>query len=254
MTYNLRFAAPQGPNAWPERRPLMRECIAAVSPDIFGTQEGLYGQLKDIAVDLPAYDWIGLGREGGSKGEFMAVFFRKARFEPLAFDHFWLSDTPNVIGSSTWGNVNRRMVTWIRFLDRQSKREFYVFNTHFDHLIQLAREKSAALVRQRVEALDTNLPVILTGDFNVGRDNSAHEILVRDNFFADTWDLAKEREGEGLGTFNGFKQVPNDNRRIDWILARGQVQVEKEKIITFNKDGKFPSDHCPLVAWLNFGP
>ena len=183
----------------------------------------------------------------------MAVFFRKERLEPLAFDHFWLSDTPNVIGSSTWGNSNRRMVTWIRFLDRQTNREFYLFNTHFDHLVQLAREKSAALVRERVEALGTSLPVILTGDFNVGHDNPAHELLARDNFFTDTWNAAKEREGEGLGTFNGFKQVPENGRRIDWILARGTVQVEKEKIVTFNKGGKFPSDHCPLVAWLRCG-
>ncbi len=250
MTYNLRFASATPPNAWPERRPLMRECIQSVSPDIFGTQEGLYAQLKDVAADLPEYDWIGLGREGGSKGEFMAVFFRRARLEPVAFDHFWLSDTPEVIGSSTWGNSNRRMVTWVRFHDRRTQREFYLFNTHFDHQIQVAREKSARLVRERVEALHTTLPVILTGDFNAGADNKAHQILVEDSFFADTWELAKEKSGEGLGTFNGFKAVPKDNTRIDWILARGPVEVDREAIVTFSKDGHFPSDHCPLVATL----
>ncbi len=253
MTYNLRFASPAPPNAWPQRRPLMRECIEKVSPDLIGTQEGLYPQLKDLAADLPQYDWIGLGREGGSKGEFMAVFYRKSRFEPLAFDHFWLSDTPNVIGSSTWGNSNRRMVTWVRFLDRQTQQEFYLFDTHFDHQVQAAREKSAELVRQRVQALNTSLPVLLTGDFNAGADNKAHEILVGDDFFCDTWKLAKERRGEGLGTFNGFKAVPNNNTRIDWILARGHVEVQAEEVVTFSRDGQFPSDHCPLAAWLRLG-
>jgi endonuclease/exonuclease/phosphatase family metal-dependent hydrolase len=142
------------------------------------------------------------------------------------------------------------MVTWVRFLDRQTRREFYLWNTHFDHQIQAAREKAAALVRERVAALGTSLPVILTGDFNAGQDNPAHEILVQDSFFTDTWFTAKERVGQGLGTFNGFKAVPQESPRIDWILARGKVRVEKEQIVTFNQDGKFPSDHCPLVAWL----
>ncbi len=250
MTYNLRFANATGASRWPDRRPLMKDCISSVSPDVIGTQEGLYGQLKDIASDLAGYDWIGLGRDGGSKGEFMAVFYRKNRLEPLAYDHFWLSDTPNVIGSSTWGNSNRRMVTYIRFLDLQSKREFYLFNTHLDHQVQLAREKGAALMRQKVEELNTSLPIILTGDFNAGRENPAHGILVRDGFFADSWDLAQKRVGEGLGTFNGFKEAPKNNIRIDWILVRGKITVEKEEIVTFSKNGKFPSDHCPLVAWL----
>ena len=107
MTYNLKYASPSGPNAWPVRRPLVREVIQQIAPDVFGTQEGLYAQLKDIAADLPDYDWIGLGRESGSRGEFAAVFYRKARFEPLAFEHFWLSDTPEVIGSGLGGQSGR---------------------------------------------------------------------------------------------------------------------------------------------------
>jgi endonuclease/exonuclease/phosphatase family metal-dependent hydrolase len=151
MTYNLRFANMNKGEAWPTRRPIMHELIQKISPDIFGTQEGVYHQLNDVAADLPDYDWIGLGRDGGSKGEFMAIFFRKSRLEPLEFDHFWLSDTPDVIGSTSWGNKNRRMVTWIKFRDRSNGQEFYFWNTHFDHLIQDAREKSAELVRKRNE-------------------------------------------------------------------------------------------------------
>jgi endonuclease/exonuclease/phosphatase family metal-dependent hydrolase len=252
MTYNLRFASAVPPNDWPSRRPLMRECIEGIAPDVFGTQEGLYPQLKDIAADLPGYEWIGVGRDGGSQGEFMAVFFRKARLEPVAFDHFWLSDTPEVIASSTWGNANRRMVTWVRFRDRRSQREFYLFNTHFDHQVQLAREKSARLLRGRIEALKTALPVIVTGDFNAGYENLSHQILVEGGFLFDTWDRAKEKIGEGLATFNGFKAVPKNDTRIDWILARGPVEVEKEEIVTFSKNRHFPSDHCPLVATVQF--
>ena len=253
MTYNLRYASSTGPNAWPQRRPLMRELIQSISPDVFGTQEGLYQQLKDLASDLPEHDWIGLGREGGSRGEFMAVFYRKARLEPLAFDHFWLSDTPEVIGSTTWGNSNRRMVTWIKFRDRQTKQEFYFFNTHFDHQIQVAREKSAELVRQRIAALDTKLPVLLVGDFNAAAGkNKSYDILTEDKFFTDTWQTARERQGEDTGTFNNFKALQPNGGRIDWILSRGDVTAEKIEIITFQRAGQFPSDHFPVVAHMRF--
>lgn len=254
MTYNLRYASSTPPNAWPDRRPLMTELIRKLSPDVFGTQEGLYGQLKDLHAGLPEYEWIGLGREGGSRGEFMAVFYRQARLEPLAFDHFWLSDTPNVIGSSTWGNSNRRMVTWVRFKDRQSGQEFYLFNTHFDHEIQAAREKSAELVRERIKALNTNLPVILTGDFNAtAGENRAYTLLTQDGFLTDTWTQAAERRGAEVSTFNGFKGMPKAKSRIDWILTRGDVRTRAIEIDTFSKGDQFPSDHFPVITWLELG-
>lgn len=252
MTYNLRYASTTPPNAWPQRRPLVAECIRQVNPDLFGTQEGLYQQLKDVAADQPGYQWIGLGREGGSKGEFMAIFYRQARLEPLAYDHFWLSDTPEVMGSTTWGNANRRMVTWVKFRDLKTGRQFYHVNTHLDHEVQVARERGAELIRSRVEKLGASLPVILTGDFNCATNNQAYKTLVADGFFTDTWMIAKERRGEGLGTFNGFKATPKDNIRIDWILARGKAEVSATEIVTFTKDGMFPSDHFPLATWLRF--
>jgi endonuclease/exonuclease/phosphatase family metal-dependent hydrolase len=251
MTYNLKFASTNPPNDWPTRRPLMREAIRRIAPDVFGTQEGLYEQLRDIATDLPEYDWVGLGREGGSRGEFMAVFYRKARFEALAFDHFWLSHTPEVIGSRTWGTKWPRMVTWVKFLDRQTKQEFYLWNTHFDNDLQTAREKSAQLVRERIAALDTTLPLILTGDFNAaGGTNQAYKILTSDGFFSDTWVTAKERKGEGLSTSNGFKAIRRNGVRIDWILTRGAFTVDSAEIVTFSRNGQFPSDHFPVVTRL----
>jgi endonuclease/exonuclease/phosphatase family metal-dependent hydrolase len=249
MTYNLKFASSNAPNAWNVRRPIMREVIRQAAPDVFGTQEGLYAQLRDLAADLPEYAWIGLGREGGSRGEFMAVFYRTGRLEPLAFDHFWLSDTPEVIASRTWTTKHRRMVTWMKFLDRQTKQEFFLWNTHFDDKIQSAREKAAKLVRERVEALGSKLPLILTGDFNAaGGTNAAYKILTDGGFFADTWMTAKERKGEGLNTSNGFQAIRRNGVRIDWILTRGDVVADSIEIVTFSRDGQFPSDHFPVVA------
>ena len=102
MSFNLRYASDSTPNSWAQRRPVMAELLGAELPTVLGSQEGLYAQLKDIARDLPGrYDWLGTGREGGSRGEFMAVHYDSRRLEPLDFDHFWLSDTPYLIGSNT---------------------------------------------------------------------------------------------------------------------------------------------------------
>jgi endonuclease/exonuclease/phosphatase family metal-dependent hydrolase len=208
----------------------------------------------DLAEDFPKYDWIGLGRDGGSRGEFMAIFYRKDRFKPLEFDHFWLSDTPDRIGSITWGNVNKRMVTWVKFLDRKTGQDFYFFNTHFDHKIQEAREKSAAMVRERITALNTSLPIILTGDFNANAGkNKSYSILTEDNFLTDTWNSAKKRVNDTIGTFNEFKKEIVGGPRIDWILTRNGVSCDRIEIVTFNRDGKYPSDHFPLLTELRLG-
>lgn len=252
VTFNLRFASDKKPNAWPDRRPAMRACIEGMAPDVIGTQEGLYPQLRDLAADLPDYDWIGLGRDGGSRGEFMAIFYRKARLEPLEFDHYWLSDTPNVIASTNWGNTNRRMTTWVRFRERLSGRQFLVVNTHLDHALRSAREKGARLIRQRVQETATNgLPVLLLGDFNAepGRERT-YDIFLEDGFFADTWRTARTRRKDDIDTFHDFKGARKGTFRIDWILTRGPWECDLNEVVICPRDGQFPSDHHPVLARL----
>lgn len=224
-------------------------------PDVIGTQEALFEQVKDIDEDLPEYDWIGLGREGGSRSEFMAVFYQKERLEPMAFDHFWLSDTPDVIGSTTWGNTNRRMVTWVRFRDRYTGNEFYLFNTHFDHQVLQANVNSANLVVERILKLKSELPILLVGDFNATAENSeTYDIFINRGKFIDTWNAAAQRKGEGLSTYNGFKTGSHlGSKRIDWILTKGSVNVKSAEIVDFQRNGQYPSDHFPVVTWLSFG-
>lgn len=251
MTFNLRYASSPPPNSWPERRPVMRECIRKVMPDLIGTQEGLYLQLKDIAEDFSEYAWVGQGREGGNHGEFMAIFYKRDRFEPLEYDHFWLSDTPNVVGSSTWGNVNRRMVTWVRFRDRQSEREFYFWNTHLDVDVELARQKSAELILKRMKELDVKIPLILTGDFNCADgDSRTWEMLVKEGGLTDAWACARKKVNERLNSYNGFERPKEEGKRIDWILVRGTAVVDEVEVCNYSERGQTPSDHFPVVARL----
>ncbi len=252
MTYNLRFASDQPPHAWPERRPLMQRLLQRAQPDVIGTQEGVYGQLRDLAADLPGYDWIGLGRDGGSRGEFMAVFYRRDRLEPLAFDHFWLSDTP-AFPSATWGNQFKRLVTWVRFRERATGREFEFWNTHFDHQSEPARQKSAAMLRTRLAAVDATRPVLLVGDFNcVAGACAAYTELTQGAGLTDLWLAARVRHNDGLNTFNNFAPAVRACERIDWILGRGVAGVATASILDDAEHGRTPSDHFPVFATVEF--
>ncbi|WP_281290785.1 endonuclease/exonuclease/phosphatase family protein [Streptomyces sedi] len=181
-------AAPGTPDSWTDRRPVLARFLARERPTVLGVQEALYHQVKQVDADLPkGYDWIGLGREGGGRGEFMGIYYDADRLEPLDFDHFWLSDTPNVIGSASWGNSVIRMTTWARFLDRRTEREFIHVNTHFDHQSENARQRSAALVAERIAGFGPDVPVVLTGDFNTPAGSSeSYRLLVTEGGLVDT--------------------------------------------------------------------
>ncbi|WP_085990870.1 endonuclease/exonuclease/phosphatase family protein [Oceanobacillus senegalensis] len=252
MTFNLRYLNDHdaSPHSWEERRNTVRQVIRSNQPDIIGTQEIVYQQVKDMEQDLPNYDWIGMGREGGSKGEFMAIFYNQNQFTPLEYDHFWLSDTPDVIGSTSWGNTIPRMATWVKFQDNHSGKEFYFVNTHFDHRSVEAREKSAELISEKVKEFDPNLPVILTGDFNTRPGSKPYNTLINEGNFVDTWVAAETRINEGIGTFNGFDDPTGGGKdnRIDWVLSKGNVTTTKSEIIDYQKNGQFPSDHYPVMA------
>ncbi|MGP3950674.1 endonuclease/exonuclease/phosphatase family protein [Streptomyces sp. 7N604] len=253
MTFNLRYAGDTRPNSWAERRPVMRELLHREAPHLLGTQEGLYGQLRDIVSDLgPRYDWIGTGREGGSRSEFMAVFYDRARLAPVEYDHFWLSDTPYVIASNNWGGSITRMVTWVRFEDRGTGGQFYALNTHFDHRGQYARERSAALITERLGQLDAALPRIVTGDFNVpAHAHPVYDTMLGGGSLVDTWDTA-ERRSPQYATFHGYRPLVPDGDRIDWILTSPDVRTPYAAINTFSAHGQFPSDHLPVQAVLEF--
>jgi endonuclease/exonuclease/phosphatase family metal-dependent hydrolase len=254
MTFNLRFASTSEPNSWAARRPVMRRLLRQEAPTLMGTQEGLYQQLLDIHADLGAhYDWIGTGREGGSHDESTALFYDARRLTPVEHDTYWLSDTPRVIGSNTWGAALPRIVTWVRFRDRAAGgREFHVLNTHFDHVGQYARERSAQFLAEKIAAFDPALPVVVTGDFNAAaHDNQAYDTLLAAGL-VDTWDAAAERSAL-YATFHGYRPLVPDGDRIDWILATPGTTVHRAAVNTYARNGQFPSDHLPVQATLTPG-
>lgn len=260
MSFNLRYGAVVEPNSWQVRRPIMQRCLKAASPDLIGTQEGLYEQLNDMEKDLPEYRRIGYGREGGSENEHMAIYYKTTRFKPLAYADFWLSETPKTIGSKTWGtpiHKHPRMVTWVRFKDLLNDREFLLFNTHFAHDSQEAREKSAELLLKTIREINKNdLPVIVTGDFNEDsrKEGQAHKNLSAGGYLQDTWSIAIKKPADTMGTVHNYKgRAIDNNERIDWILLHGSWTVLNLDVILCHEKGQYPSDHFPLQAVIEYG-
>ncbi|MBS4196487.1 endonuclease/exonuclease/phosphatase family protein [Lederbergia citri] len=247
MTFNLRNKNnnDSSPHSWKERVPTIGKLISMENPDIIGTQEVLYTQLQDVKSNFPRYNWI-----GGNRGKYSAILYKEKDYNVLQYGHFWLSDTPEVIGSKSWGNKIPRMVTWAKFLDKKSNKQFYFINTHFDHQSANARKKSAKLILKATKEFDQELPVILTGDFNAGPNSLPHQILTSDGGFDDLWETAKTRINEDLGTFNGFVDPTGEgpDKRIDWILGKGNLTTNEIEIVNFQKNGQFPSDHFPVLA------
>lgn len=253
MTFNLRGPEDPPPRAWADRRPVVEELLRAEMPTVVGTQEGKWRHIRELADALRGtYDWVGLGRSGGSSSEYTAIFYDFTRLDLLEYDHMWLSSIPKLIGSRTWGNIQHpRMLTWAAFRDRPSGREFAMVNTHFDHVSALARSRSAHLVRRLTtrKLHRARRPVIVTGDFNAGTGSRPYRILTGDGLFRDTWTTAREQVGPDVGTFNGYA-VPTPGPRIDWILADRHWTADRVAVNTHTAGGRHPSDHWPVQALL----
>jgi len=249
MTFNLRYASTSMPHAWSVRRPVTKACLEQTAPDLIGTQEGLAAQLADMRADLPAYAMLGQGREGGEKGEYMAIFYRRERFELLETHDYWLSETPEVVGSKSWNTSLPRMVTWARFRDKATGKAFVFVNTHFDHMSEEARQQSAKLVRTRLAALPLSEPILLVGDFNAAaKASAAYQTFTEGGFLTDLFRTAPVRTGEDLNSFHGYKPPRHDGIHIDWLLGRGGWRARTAAVVTFEVQGQHPSDHFPVMV------
>lgn len=252
-TYNIRYDNPNdAPNTWARRLPVMASQIQYHNFDIFGTQEVLVSQLKDLAAALPAYEHIGVGRDDGKeKGEFAAVFYNKDRYTLQKQGNFWLSETPEK-PSKGWDAAIPRICTWGQFRDQETGFSFYFFNVHFDHIGEQARRESVNLVLQRIKQIAGNSPVVLAGDFNFSQNDEKYTALNTSGMLQDAYLLADVRYAP-RGTFNGFDADRKSDERIDHIWLSSDFKVNRYGILTDTYgDGKFPSDHFPVVAEVQY--
>jgi endonuclease/exonuclease/phosphatase family metal-dependent hydrolase len=248
MSYNIRLDTPQDSiNQWPNRTHKVYALIKKYDPDLIGLQEVLHHQLMDLLQSLPAYTYIGVGREDGkTKGEYSAILYKKDRFEAINQNTFWLSEMPSSPGSKSWDAAITRVASWGTFKDLKSNKQFLMINTHFDHIGKEARKNSAALLKQKSSEIAKELPLIITGDFNCTRDEPPYETIMRPTGVR----LLDPAPKNPPGTFCSFKVNSIQCKGIDYVFHSPAWKASSYQVIQDNDGTFYPSDHLPVMVGL----
>lgn len=252
MTFNVRYDNPSdGKNAWDIRKALVIRSLNELSPEIVGMQEVLERQASFLDENLPAYAYVGVGRDDGRKaGEYSPVFYKKDRFEMVDWGTFWLSETPYDTGSVGWDAALPRICTWANLKDLHTGQEVFFLNTHFDHVGEKARAESARLIVDFIQLRSEDARVILTGDFNCTPYDIPYHILAGEGSgLADACAHPEFTEPCAEATFNGFGHYSQPGR-IDMILFRGIDEIFDYQVIKARQGEMYVSDHWPVMVTL----
>ncbi|MBN2180977.1 MAG: endonuclease/exonuclease/phosphatase family protein [Sedimentisphaerales bacterium] len=264
MTFNIRTAHAWWLdgwtfNNWSNRRPVVIDTIAANAADVIGMQEGVSYQLNEIQKALPQYAKYAVGRvDGKRRGETCAIFYRKDRYELADCGSFWFSKKPDKPGSRNWGNMFARVCSWILLVDKTDRTSFYVYNVHLDNWSQYSREKSVRLLADKIARRRTKAPFIIMGDFNMEIDNPAmvylEQVGRQDSYplMVNVWQSVHP-DGAKAGTYHEFSGRTTC-KKIDHISISESVQALDARIDRHKLNGRYPSDHFPVIATLRVAP
>lgn len=246
-SYNLRYDTPNdGPNAWPNRKEMVKRLIRYHGFDLFGTQEALRHQLTDI-TEMSEFAFVGKGRDDGREaGEHSAIVYRKDRFDLLDSGDFWLSQTPDRPSKGWDATCCNRICSWARFRDRRTRKTFYFFSAHFDHQGVEARRQSGKLMVEKIREIARSEPVIFVGDLNSTPETE--QVQAIQTLLQDAYQVTAQPPYGPVGTFNGFKLNAPLADCIDYIFVSKGTKVERYAALSDIQDQRFPSDHLPVVA------
>ena len=253
MTYNIRLdTESDGDNQWQKRKDFLTSQIAFYEPMVFGIQEGLPNQVDYLEKHLSDYDYIGVGRDDGKrKGEFSALFYKKDVFEKLDGGTFWLAENTSEPNKG-WDAALPRICTWGLLRLRNTEKQVLIMNTHFDHVGEVARQKSLELIVQKSTELNKNhAPVIVMGDLNLNPESEAIQWM--QTKMHDTRILAGEKAFGPEGTFNGWNVNEAVTRRIDYVfVSHNDFTLEKYAVLSDFVNLHYASDHMPVYVQLQF--
>ena len=253
LSFNIRYDnANDSLDAWPYRKNNAASQVTFHNVHLLGVQEALYNQVQDLQQRLKGFKYVGIGRaDGKTKGEFSAIFYDTARLAVLQSETFWLAEETNVPGKKGWDAAIERIVTWAKFKDKNTDKTFYHFNTHFDHMGQVARRQSAKLLLAKVEEIAGNADCIVTGDFNAHPEDEPIKIITdpaTKNRLVNSKSISMQPHYGPHGTFNGFKAMEESDTPIDYIFVKNNVTVLKHATLSDTWKGHFSSDHFPVYA------
>ncbi len=253
MSFNIRYGlADDGENHWNHRKSLALARIQAFGPDLLGLQECRDDAQADfVRANLPEYYFLGVhrGGPGDTALEMAPLLFRRSAFTLLESGCFWLSDTPEVPGSRSWGSAYPRTVSWARLACRSTGAGLTYVNTHFDYE-PAAIDGNAQSLRHWLDQTRSHTPLIITGDFNADKDSNAYRLLTGDGSLIDAFRQVHPPE-ENEATFHAFGQQV-EVAPIDWILVSEHFRVLRVQIDRTRVGNLFPSDHYPVMAVLSW--
>ncbi len=253
MTFNIRCdVASDGLNGWVHRKEVLVQTIKKYDPDIIGMQEVVHNQLLYLNDNLEQYSFYGVGRKDGKEGgEYCPIYYKESEFELLDKGTFALSRTPEIIGSKSWGAAIERIATFVVLRRRLDGAELVVFNTHFDHKGRWARLESSKLLKKKMSKIAKERPVVLLGDFNAKSRSYAIKSLLKYNI-NDAKDVSNNVLGPNW-SFHAYGSINEKDRNlIDHIFVSDNLKVEDYRVIDDVVDGKYISDHCPIMVKLYF--
>lgn len=255
LTQNIRMqhggTAPGQADHWGDRAAVLSDLLRRADADVVATQEVTWPQIPVLDEALGAtHVRLGMGREGGARGEHCLLHLRRDRFDVLDWNQFWLSETPTVIGSVGWDAHITRVAVWARVSDRATGAQLVLAVTHLDHAGVQARAEGASLIAERLaDQAQDGLPIVLMGDFNAAAGDSEPWRTLVDAGFVDAHDGAERIEGEDIGTFPDYGAAVPGGMRIDWIMTRG-LRVRSYAAQDHMLDGVHASDHACVRATL----
>lgn len=238
-------------DGWADRKELCADVMRAQRADVICLQECQRIHLQHLKIRLPEFDTFALSNPGPTAHPVNTIFFSRTRYELLSAGGFWLSEKPHVAGSKSWDAAYSRLVNWVQLKERGSGKELRVWNTHLDHMGQVAREKQVDMILQASAVFPEALPQFLTGDFNADADNPAIK-LVQSGGWTDAYAAAHGAQDSGF-TYHGFlgpkfAEQKKHLKRIDWIWCRGPVKVRAAEVIRESRNDHYPSDHYFMSA------
>ena len=260
-SYNIRLSpGDKGtPNDWDCRKADMVALVKKLDLDAFGMQEVCPDQAAYLRENLPEFAFVGDHREADRKsGEASPVFYRKSRFEAEQRGTFWLSETPEIPASKSWGTCCTRVCSYLVLRDKASGKRFCFANTHTDHVSALAREKGMLLIIERMKEFGKGAPIVFTGDHNC-RYADAPAVAVR-QILKDARDVSETPLRGPRNTFQGFGKYKDgpvdmngkkyDDYCIDYIYVSGGTRVLDFETHGDKRPGTdlYPSDHYPVTA------
>ena len=260
-SYNIRYSGGDRgtPNAWSERKADLVALVKKLDLDAFGLQEVCPDQAQYLRENLPEFAFVGDHRmKDRVSGEASPVFYRKSRFEAEKHGTFWLSETPDVPASESWGTRCTRVCSYLILKDRATGKRFCFANTHTDHVSELAREKGMLLIIARMKEFGSGAPIVFTGDHNCRYDDPP-AVAVR-KILRDSRDIAETEDPGPRNTYNGFgKYVEGPRGRgdakrkyIDYIYVSDGTRVLNVETHGDRRPGTdlYPSDHFPVTATI----